>query len=153
MSATIAGEGPDDAKLRAQMQQAGLADAVRFVGYRAAREAFAMGRVLVFPSLGESLPYVVLEAAAAGTPLIATRVGGVPEIFAAQADHLVPPGDAAALAVAIGAALDDPVELQAHRPTGQRRGCGRSSRCSAMIDGGLAAYREAMVLRKLAQFA
>jgi glycosyltransferase involved in cell wall biosynthesis len=152
VSATIVGEGPDDAKLRAQMRQAGLADAVRFVGYRPAREAFAMGRVLVFPSLGESLPYVVLEAAAAAMPLIASRVGGVPEIFGAQADHLVSPGDAAALADAIGAALDDPAQLRRVTQAVRTRVRDEFS-LSAMVDGGLAAYRETIAMRKVAQFA
>jgi len=53
------------------------------------------------PSRAESLPYVVLEAAAAAKPLIATRVGGIPEIFGPYSDHLLPPGDVDALAKAI----------------------------------------------------
>ena len=70
MSATIAGEGPDEARLKALAEQFGVADLVRFVGYRPAREAFAMGRMMVIPSRAESLPYVILEAAAAGVPII-----------------------------------------------------------------------------------
>ena len=54
------------------------------------------------------MPYVVLEAIAAGMPVIATDVGGIPEIFGPDAGALVPPGDAAALARAIEAALADP---------------------------------------------
>ena len=46
-----------------------------------ARQALALGRVMVVPSRTESLPYIVLEAAAAGKPLIATKVGGIPEIY------------------------------------------------------------------------
>ena len=60
------------------------------------------------PSRAESLPYIVLEAAAAGVPLIATRVGGMPEIFGPDVIELVRPDDAAALARAIGIALQDP---------------------------------------------
>ncbi len=52
-----------------------------------------MGRMLVIPSRAESLPYVVLEAAAAGLPIIATEVGGVPEIFGPQSARLVPADD------------------------------------------------------------
>ena len=74
--------------------------------------------MLVVPSRAESLPYIVLEAAAAGLPIIATNVGGIPEIFGPDADELVPPGDPAALADAIA---------QRHRRTaagGTRRRCG-----------------------------
>ena len=63
--------------------------------------------MLVVPSRAESLPYIVLEAAAAGLPIIATNVGGIPEIFGPDAGDLVPPGDPAALADAIAAALQD----------------------------------------------
>ena len=66
-----------------------------------ARAAFALGRLLVAPSRAESLPYIILETAAAAVPLITTNVGGIPEIFGPQAGRLVPPGDAAALARAI----------------------------------------------------
>jgi glycosyltransferase involved in cell wall biosynthesis len=62
----------------------------------------------VVPSLAESLPYVVLEAAAAGMPLLATAAGGIPEIFGPLSHCLLPPGDAVALAGAMAQALDNP---------------------------------------------
>src|SRR5207253_193812 len=65
-------------------------------------------RMIVVPSRAESMPYVVLEAIAAGMPIIATDVGGISEIFGPAAGALVPPGDAAALADAIDTALADP---------------------------------------------
>ena len=74
-----------------------------------AREAFRLGRVLVMPSRAESLPYVALEAAGAGLPLIATDVGGMPEIVAGTDTALVAPGDAAALAEAMSSALASPL--------------------------------------------
>ncbi len=67
-----------------------------------------MTRALVVPSRAESMPYVVLEAIAAGLPLVATRVGGIPEIFGPRADELVPPGDPEALAAAIDRLMADP---------------------------------------------
>jgi glycosyltransferase involved in cell wall biosynthesis len=151
VTATIVGEGPDDTKLKAQAERLGLAEEVRFVGFRPAREAFAMGRMLVIPSRAESLPYVVLEAAAAGVPIIATEVGGVPEIFGPHAAHLIAPDDIAALVEAMRAALADPAAT--HRVAEQVRARVRAEfSLSTMVDGGLAAYREALALRKLAQF-
>ena len=78
---------------------------IQFGGVKPAREAFRRGRVLVVPSRAESLPYIVLEAAAASVPMVATRVGGMPEIFGPDAAALVPPEDPAALAEAILRAL------------------------------------------------
>jgi glycosyltransferase involved in cell wall biosynthesis len=152
ITATIAGAGPLDAELKAQAERLAVADQVRFVGHRTAREAFAMGRVMVLCSRAESLPYVVLEAAAAGMPIIATRVGGMPEIFGGDAAHLIAPDNAAALAAAIDAALADPVDLRRLAQSVRARTRHEFS-AAAMVDGGLAAYREAIAMRKLAQFA
>jgi len=152
VSATIAGEGPDEAKLKAQAERLGIADLVRLVGFRPAREAFAMGRMMVIPSRAESLPYVILEATAAGVPIISTRVGGIPEIFGPQSDHLIPPDDIGALIGAIGAALDNPAGLRRVAQLVKERVQTEFS-LPAMVDGGLAAYGEARALRQLAQFA
>jgi glycosyltransferase involved in cell wall biosynthesis len=152
VTATIAGAGPLDAELKGQAERLTVADQIRFVGHRTAREAFAMGRILVVCSRAESLPYVVLEAAAAGMPIIATRVGGIPEIFGANATHLVTPENSAALAAEIGAATADPAVIRGvARSVGAR--VRREFSAVAMVDGGLAAYREAIALRKLARFA
>jgi glycosyltransferase involved in cell wall biosynthesis len=104
---TIAGDGPDRDQLGARVAREGLAEAIRFVGSMPAREAFALGRLLVVCSRAESLPYIVIEGAAAGMPMLATRVGGIPEIFGPFASALLPPGDAKALAPAIRHALDN----------------------------------------------
>jgi glycosyltransferase involved in cell wall biosynthesis len=152
VSVTIAGEGPLEAALKAQAERLQVADLVRFAGHRAAREAFAMGRVLVIPSRAESLPYVALEAAAAGMPMIATRVGGLPEIFGPEAAHLIAPDDVGVLAGAIGAALDAPAQWRRVAQLIRTR-VRRDFSVAATVDGGLAAYREAIAMRKLAQFA
>ena len=110
-----------------------------------------MGRMLVIPSRAESLPYVVLEAAAAGVPIIATEVGGVPEIFGPHAVHLIPSDDIAALVGAVSTALADPG--QAQRVAQEVRARVRAEfSLDTMVDSGLAAYREAISMRKLAQF-
>ena len=107
---------------------------------------------MVIPSRAESLPYVVLEAAAAGVPMIATRVGGIPEIFGPEGVHLITPDDVGALAGAISAALDAPERLRHVAQTVRSRVRSEFS-LAAMVDGGLAAYREALAIRKLKQFA
>jgi glycosyltransferase involved in cell wall biosynthesis len=146
LSATIVGEGPDRAAFEAQVQAQDLAGSVRFVGAKPARSAFAMGRLLVIPSRAESLPYIVLEAAAAGVPLITTRVGGIPEIFGPDSADLVPPGDPAVLAQAIGLRLRD---LGATRATGLRLQARvrETFSAKAMTEGVLAAYRAALARR------
>ncbi|HEX2215791.1 MAG TPA: glycosyltransferase family 4 protein [Xanthobacteraceae bacterium] len=106
-SATIVGDGPDAQELQERATALNLANSVRFAGVLPARTAFAKARLLVVPSRAESLPYVVLEAAAAGLPMIATNVGGIPEIFGPDAHKLVAANDPRALADAIAAALRD----------------------------------------------
>jgi glycosyltransferase involved in cell wall biosynthesis len=151
VSATIVGEGPQGADLKALAERLDVADLVRFVGYRPAREAFAMGRILVIPSRAESLPYVVLEAIAAGLPVIATRVGGIPEIFGPQTKHLICPDDIGVLVGAIRAALDSPGKVRRVMQQVKAR-VHQEFSLAAMVEGGLTAYREAMALRKLARF-
>ncbi len=121
VTALIVGEGPDRAAFEGQAAQAGLSGSVTFAGAMPARDAFPRGRVLAMPSRAESFPYIVLEAAAAGMPMIATDVGGIPEIVAGSAVRLLPPGDAAALASALSAALGDPGRARSDAADLQRR--------------------------------
>ena len=110
----LVGSGPDADALMAHAVRLGLTGAVTFEPPQAIRPVLARGRIMVVPSLAESLPYVVLEAAAACQPLVATDVGGIPEIFGANARDLVPPGDATALSAALAGILDEsPVSRQA----------------------------------------
>jgi len=143
VTATIVGEGPDRAALERKVKALGLDGAVRFVGAMPARAAFTRGHVLVVPSRAESLPYIVLEAAAATVPMIATSVGGIPEIFGPDATNLVPAGDAAALARAITAALSEPAIARAATWRLRMR-VGSAFSAAAMTQSVLAAYREAL---------
>jgi glycosyltransferase involved in cell wall biosynthesis len=141
VSATIVGAGPEGDAFKTLAQARGV-DA-RFAGALPARPAFGRGRLLVVPSRAESLPYIVLEAAAAGVPQLATAVGGIPEIFGAQSALLVPPGDAGRLAEAIRAALADPVASR--RTAGTLRERVRTQfGAEAMGEAVLAAYRAAI---------
>ena len=109
----MVGSGPDADVLAARVVEMGLGDAVAFEPPQAIRAVLARGRVMVVPSLAESLPYVVLEAAAACQPLVATNVGGIPEIFGPAAAQLVPARDGKALAGAIARILDEEPEARA----------------------------------------
>ncbi len=150
VTATIAGEGPDAQMLRDQAKQLGVDGQIRFIGHCPARKAFAMGRMLVMPSRAELLPYVALEAAAAGVPIIATDVGGVHEIFGPHSARLIPPDDLGALIGAITAALTEPLDI--HRLAEALRMRVRSEfSLSMMVECNLAAYREALAARDAAQ--
>ena len=109
VTACLVGDGADLDQFKAQAERLGLAKAVTFPGRMSAREAFARGRILVMPSRAESFPYVVLEACAAGVPLIASAVGGIPEVLGPE--NLVPAGDSSALATRLAEALSRPQAL------------------------------------------
>jgi glycosyltransferase involved in cell wall biosynthesis len=141
VSATIVGSGPEAAEFQALARARGLAD-VTFPGAMPAREAFARGRLLIVPSRAESLPYIVLETAAAGLPMLATSVGGIPEIFGPHSSRLLPAGDAAKLAEAIRGALADPAAARTSAQALRERVRSEFS-AEAMVGGVLAAYRAA----------
>lgn len=106
-SAMIVGDGPDEERYRAMVVEKGLGRLISFQPSTPTREAFRLGRIIVVPSRAESMPYIVLEAIAAQLPIVATRVGGIPEIFGPYSDELVPPGDPLALAGAMAAVSAD----------------------------------------------
>ncbi len=102
----IAGDGPLAAELRAAAAALGI-DA-RFLGRRADVPALlAAAAVFVLPSRWEGQPLVLQEALRAGAAIVATRVGGIPDLTGEDAALLVPPGDTAALASAVRAVLTD----------------------------------------------
>lgn len=137
-TACLVGDGPDLEDFKAKVASLGLSGRIRFPGRMPAREAFRRGRILVMPSRAESFPYVVLEACAAGVPLIASRVGGIPEVLD-NAD-LVPPGDAAALASRLLIALQDPAAV-ARAATSTRSRIQRDFTAEGMVRGILDLYR------------
>jgi glycosyltransferase involved in cell wall biosynthesis len=91
-------------------QELKLDGLVDFPGAMPAQAAFSLGRSLVVPSRAESMPYIVLEAAAAEMPLLATDVGGIPEIVNGSDTPLMPAGDINVLARAMQGFLDVPDE-------------------------------------------
>src|SRR6185312_3638851 len=140
---TVVGGGPDRDQFVEVAVRHGLDRAIVFAGAMPARQAFARGRVLVIPSRAESLPYIVLEAAAAGKPLIATHVGGIPEIFGPLSPSLVPPENARSLADAIRQSLEAPDKATATASALRSRVAEKFS-VDRMVDQVLAAYAKAL---------
>lgn len=140
--AAIVGAGPDAGAFKSQAATLGLGGLVEFTGALPARDAFRLGRVLVMPSRAESLPYVALEAAGAGLPLIATNVGGVGEIVAGTDTALVPSDDVPALTVAMQHVLDDPQSAK-ERAGRLQQAIARNFSVTAMTDGVLDFYGDA----------
>lgn len=91
LTAVMVGAGEDLPKYEAQAERLGLADRIRFLPPMPARDAFALARLVVVPSRAEAMPYIVLETLAAGKPMIASAVGGIPEIFGPDSPALVEP--------------------------------------------------------------
>lgn len=106
----IVGSGDMRTDLAALAEQRGVGDSVRFLGERNdVPECLAAMDLFVLPSLNEGMGRALVEAMAAGRPVIATRVGGIPAIVEdRRTGLLVPPGDPAALATAIAELLRRP---------------------------------------------
>ncbi len=121
---TIVGDGPDRATLEAVVEASGLSSQVTFLGYRSQSDvADLLGEsdVLVLPSFAEGVPVVLMEAMAAGLPVIATRIAGIPELVEGGVSGLlVSPGDASALAAAIDKIADDPELAKTMGQAGQK---------------------------------
>lgn len=119
----VVGDGPLRADLEALAQRLGLGDRVRFTGVRAdIGESMAAASISVIPSESEGLSNVLLESMAASLPVIATSVGGTPEVIEdGQSGLMVPSCDPSALAGAICSLLSDPGLAAALGRAGRRR--------------------------------
>lgn len=105
----IIGEGDERKRLEAQIQASGYADRIHLCGFYAdASQYLKAFDAFILPSLSEGLSYSLLEAGAARTPVIATRVGGIPEIIEnGKSGVLVPTRDSPALATAMELVQND----------------------------------------------
>jgi glycosyltransferase involved in cell wall biosynthesis len=84
ITATLVGDGEEEPEFKQLAEQLGLQQRVRFAGRLPFAQALPLGRILVVPSRNESFPYVVLEGIAAGRVVLASPVGGIPEILPAE---------------------------------------------------------------------
>jgi len=110
----LIGEGPEAGSLAALSRHLGLQETVRFLGTRSdIPQLLSLLDVVALPSLEEGFPNVVLEAMAAGKPVLATGVGGIPEVVIhEETGLLVPPGNPQALAEGILRLLTHPDEAK-----------------------------------------
>ncbi len=110
VSLIFVGKGDLDVDLRAQALQMSANGRVKFLGWRNdIHEIMPIFDMLVLPSLNEGMGRVLVEAMAAGKPVVASRVGGIPDLVRhGETGYLVPPADEKALANGIKKLLDDP---------------------------------------------
>lgn len=125
LSVLLAGDGPEQPRARLMAADLGVADRVCFLGFVAdPAEAFAAADLFVLPSAAEACPLSLLQAMAAGLPVVATRVGGVPELVRQGVDGLLTPSDDPAALYAATASLAADGALRA--------AMGRSARARAV---------------------
>jgi glycosyltransferase involved in cell wall biosynthesis len=131
VSLVVIGDGPERGALTELIDRSGLGDRVRMLGALPRAQTIEWLRAAdaaVLPSDWENFPHTVVEALAAETPVIATAVGGVPEIIETDANGiLVPPRDVAAMTRAIARVVADPTVLSRLRE-GARNSASRYDR-------------------------
>lgn len=137
----MVGSGPEEAKADAMIAAAGLHDVIDRRPPIPARDAFSLARCVVMPSRAEAMPYIVIEALGAGLPIIASKVGGIPEIFAGSDAAMIEP-EVGEVGDAMAAFLNNPEKLAASMPSQALL----KSRFSAEVMGQsvLNAYRAAL---------
>jgi glycosyltransferase involved in cell wall biosynthesis/peptidoglycan/xylan/chitin deacetylase (PgdA/CDA1 family) len=129
----LVGDGPLRRPLEAQVSVASLGERVRFVGtqdHHRLADWYRAADLTVLPSWSEGIPNTLRESLACGTPFVASRVGGIPEIAGGVGNWLVPPGDAAALAEALEQALAERIAPGPERP----RPVGWAESASSLVD-------------------
>ena len=134
----IAGDGPLETELRATVARLGLDDAATFLGrVSPASPVFERAEVVVVPSFGEGFGMVALEAMERGRPVVASAVGGLPEIVdPGRTGVLVPSGDPAKLAAALVELASDPGRTAELGVAGRARAVDEFSqeRCTARVE-------------------
>jgi glycosyltransferase involved in cell wall biosynthesis len=142
----LVGEGPQRSELEQSIRDKGLAGRIHFAGWRPdVPELLAAGTALVLSSLWEGLPNVILEAMAAGLPVVATRVEGTSElIINGRTGLLVPPQSPQELAWAIERILSDPAQARSMGQSGRERALAEFS-WQKMVDRYCALYSSVLL--------
>jgi glycosyltransferase involved in cell wall biosynthesis len=141
--ALVVGDGPERSRLEALARDLGIGESVRFLGSRPhdeMPELYGTSEIAVFPSLMEATSVAALEAMACELPVVASAVGGLPEIVDSEVGALAPPGDSHALAGAIVRLLQDP-HLADRGRVARERVVARWSN-DRLVDRHLELYRE-----------
>lgn len=142
----LAGDGPLQPELEKEVERLGLGDRVRFVGAVADGPAFWRDcDVAVLLSDHEGSPNALIEAALVGRPLVATNVGGVPELMDETMGALVDPDDEIAIAGALRRLIDDPALRVRQGAAARERATGIYT-MDAMVEGHCAAIGQALEL-------
>lgn len=152
----IVGDGELRDSLAARIAEAGLADRIALAGFRAdVPDLLAAADIFVFPSLAEGLGGAVIEAMLLGLPIVASDVGGIPELLAppgVAADQtlgwLVPPGDSRSLATAMTAVIDLPDEQRRNRTALAQSVAERNFVADRMVEKTLRVFYEILGRRK-----
>ncbi len=105
LSALVVGDGPDRDRYETMIVERGLGRRIGMLPAIAVTEAFSMSQNVVVPSRAEAMPYIVIEALAAGKTVIASRVGGIPEVLGPDSVALATPDDAGDLARIMATAI------------------------------------------------
>lgn len=139
----LAGEGPLQPMLHQMIDRAGKARSVRLLGYRAdTPRLYAAAHLFVLPSRWEGLPYALLEAMAAGLPVVASEIPCLAEVVRPGEDGLlVPPDNPDALAEAMASLLQEPEKARALGASARERVC-RHYTLERQINQLAALYRE-----------
>ena len=125
LTLALAGDGPEMERLRETIAELCITDMVRLHGWvegAEKKELFRQADAVILPSYIEGMPICILEGIARAMPVIATNVGGIPEILTDNVNGFIfPPGDTRAIASAINAYIADPTLLATHGAESLRR--------------------------------
>jgi len=148
----VVGDGPLEETLKQEAAELGLQGRVIFAGRREnIAEILSVLDIFVLPSITEGLPLTILEAMAAGKPVVATRVGGVPEaIVEGKTGLVVAPKDPEALAVALAGLIGERDRLMRMGTNGQKH-VREKFTVSMMVEKTMELYQQLLAEKKLIQ--